>query len=379
MSSKLRIAAVSVGLVIPFAIEFFTTVDPAKIRFPALRPLPDDVIPLGPIERLFENDPNFLGPESFVFNDDGSFFTGLANGNIVRILTSPHPSYKVLTRTGVDSILCGSLSMEPICGRPLGLRRDPRKEDSLLVADAYKGLLRVSTKDGSIVQLVDPKEHNYALINDLDTDGRNVYYSVTGRFPRNEIHRNIIESQANGSIGMYDLNTGQVSVIAQDLVMPNGVTLTHDGGALLVTSTALSAIYKINLKPTVTKQGVELVQNDLQGTPDNIRRRTGSSSSYFVALGSKRSSPFSLPQFLAPHLALRKAVSLLSLEILTAFIPRACMFVEVDNQGVVLHTFKAPATECHWLSEVEESVQDGYLYLGSWRSPYLARTRLDSI
>lgn len=110
--------------------------------------------------------------------------------------------------------------------------------------------------------------------------------------------------------------------------------------------------------PPGTTLPVHVVQSDLQGTPDNIRRHTrkrtvlpspSSSSSalgssdmsfqrgkvennlekqqegtYLIALGSARKSPFNLPQFLAPYPTLRMIASLLSLEATTALIPKVC-------------------------------------------------------
>jgi len=92
------------------------------------------------------------GPESFVFNPDGSFYTGLSDGRIVHVWTSDacatsseahdtstsssstgstcsnlveKPRYEVVARTGVEMAGCGALELEPTCGRPLGMRRLP--------------------------------------------------------------------------------------------------------------------------------------------------------------------------------------------------------------------------------------------------------------
>ena len=117
------------------------------------------------------------GPESFVFNPDGSFYTGLADGRIVQVwapepsATSSHcataaataaagataaseassdasplsssgstcsniivaePRYEVVARTGVEVAGCGTLELEPTCGRPLGMRRLPPSKEKVL-------------------------------------------------------------------------------------------------------------------------------------------------------------------------------------------------------------------------------------------------------
>jgi hypothetical protein len=123
--------------------------------------------------------------------------------------------------------------------------------------------------------------------------------------------------------------------------------------------------------PPGTILPVQMVQSDLQGTPDNIRRVTtklrapwsssSSSSSpssvtprnennlhqqgevedkheqegaYLVALGSERKAPFNLPQFLAPYPTLRMLASLLSLEATTALIPKVCFACALSSTSV---------------------------------------------
>ena len=109
-----------------------------------------------------------------------------------------------------------------------------------------------------------------------------------------------------------------------------------------------------------------------QGTPDNIRRVAGSAT-YYVALGSKRALPFSLPQAIAPFRLVRKLLGVLSLEVMVGLIPKACLVVEMDEAGRVVKTLSAPTTSCFWVSEVEE--HSGFLYLGSWRAPVFARAK----
>lgn len=47
--------------------------------------------------------------------------------------------------------------------------------------------------------------------------------------------------------------------------------------------------------------------------------------------------------------------------------------VEVDSLGQVVRTFRDPAAAAYWVSEAEQ--HEGHLYLGSWRTPFLARAR----
>ena len=67
-------------------------------------------------------------------------------------------------------------------------------------------------------------------------------------------------------------------------------------------------------------------------------------------------------------------MSLVDLETSTALIPKAGLVVEVDADGQVLHLFQDPRLNAYWVSEAEE--HGGYMYLGSWRTPFLARAKL---
>ena len=53
-------------------INLSAVIDPAPLRYPPLRPLNVSAT-VEHVERFFEDDALFRGPESFVFNDDGRF------------------------------------------------------------------------------------------------------------------------------------------------------------------------------------------------------------------------------------------------------------------------------------------------------------------
>jgi len=378
-------------------------VDPAPVSFPALRPL-NVTASIVDVERFFEDDDEVLGPESFVLNEDGSFFTGTARGDILRVILPPFGGtggahFDVVARMGSasDRFGCGALVREPLCGRPLGMRRDPSRPGggNLLVCDAYRGLVRVDTATGKVETLVASRAHGLALVNDLDVsaDGRFAFFTNTGRFPRNEIHRNLIEARPSGSVWCVDLETGQARTVVEGLVMANGVTRTFEGDALLVT--VLQGIVRVEL-PAAARLAemvasgaglplrAEVVQDDLQGTPDNIRRFDRARHSYLVALGSTRASPFSLPQFVAPYLVLRRLSSLLGLEQITSLIPQAGLLAEVDGRGALLGALAdpSPSSGTFWLSEAEPigelmgEATERRVLLGSWRAPFVARARL---
>jgi hypothetical protein len=52
---------------------------------------------------------------------------------------------------------------------------------------------------------------------------------------------------------------------------------------------------------------------------------------------------------------------------------QAGLVVEVDSMGQVLRTLRDPTAAAYWVSEAEQ--HGAYLYLGSWRTPFLARAK----
>jgi hypothetical protein len=348
------------------------------------------------VQRFFEDDELFAGSAGVVFDNDGSFFTGLANGDIVHVFLPPtfgKAHYLVVARlSSGDAAGCGGpwdIDREHICGRPMGMRLDIwHPGQCLLVLDAYRGLWRIDALRGTKTLLFDSQQYALALVNDLDVspDGRLVFFTNTGRHPRNQIIRALMEARPTGSLWAVDVESGEVRMLLDGLVMPNGVTLAHDGNNLLVT--VMSGIIRVAL-PWHKGQNMSLsslpntnhghksleysqFSSDLQGTVDHIRRVEGRNS-YYVALGSSRALPFSLTQAIAPLPILRRLMSLMSLEMLVFFIPKSCLVVEVDEGGQVIDTVLDPSNTCFWVSEVEE--RDGYVYLASWRAPFFARAR----
>jgi sugar lactone lactonase YvrE len=72
---------------------------------------------------------------------------------------------------------------------------------------------------------------------------------LIGRFPRNQIHRNLIEASPTGAVWALDVASGRAWVVASGLVMPNGVSLTHREDALLVTVCACYFFVQLLISP----------------------------------------------------------------------------------------------------------------------------------
>jgi DNA-binding beta-propeller fold protein YncE len=86
------------------------------------------------------------GPEAIVFDSNGSIYTGLSNGQIVRIDPNGHVEKIVQIGEEMDERVCDNLKRgyvaAPPCGRPYGLRMKPNTNE-LYVADSFYGIVKV--------------------------------------------------------------------------------------------------------------------------------------------------------------------------------------------------------------------------------------------
>ena len=166
-------------------------------------------------------------------------------------------------------------------GRPLGLQFGPGGE--LYVADAMRGLLLSRGRglpfepvcdaavDGSPVAFADDLE--------VAADGTVYFSDASTKFSAGaagagepwegnllEAFRyELIEQVGNGRIVACDPATGRARSLVRGLVFPNGITLTHDGAALLFAETGRYAIRKHHLTGPDAGTTVTLIDN-LPGT-----------------------------------------------------------------------------------------------------------------
>ena len=143
----------------------------------------------------------------------------------------------------------GTYKAEPDCGRPLGLRFD-REEKTLIVCDAYYGLLQVDPNSGEVKTLVSAKEgmdgHPFAFTNDLVIASDNIVYFTDSSFKwnRRDNRYAVMEGGGQGRLMSYNLKTGEKATLVSGLFFANGVTLSPDEDFVLVTETSASRIIR---------------------------------------------------------------------------------------------------------------------------------------
>ncbi|VDL64024.1 unnamed protein product [Nippostrongylus brasiliensis] len=153
------------------------------------------------------------GPESLVVEGD-DIYTGLYDGRVVHIRDGKIVKEVRFTKQKN----CGNFKAEPICGRPLGIRRLNQKE--LVVADAYLGIYIVDMKAGTFRQIVDsllPFEGRYMLfINDIEVlnEDEIVFTDSSSEWDRRRVVHIILSHHPTGRL---DLETGKMTMFAENL------------------------------------------------------------------------------------------------------------------------------------------------------------------
>ncbi|KAJ8794380.1 hypothetical protein J1605_003147 [Eschrichtius robustus] len=236
----------------------------------------------------------------------------------------------------------------------------------------------------------------------------------------------------------YDTETKEVKVLLDHLRFPNGVQLSPAEDFVLVAELTMARIRRFYVSGLM-KGGADLFVENLPGFPDNIR--ASSSGGYWVGMSTIRSNPgFSMLDFLSERPYLKRMIfkpgaatrpylqdprsallqnvpalgclvfltvrfrlclsgalsvtcrevpgvplslqcpsphPLFSQETVMKFVPRYSLVLELSDSGAFRRSLHDPDGQvAAYVSEVHE--HDGHLYLGSFRSPFLCRLRLQS-
>lgn len=221
-----------------------------------------------------------IGPEDLALNKDNNVYFSLLSGDI-----------KYLDEKGQIH------SWVNTGGRPLGIEFD--QQGNLIVADAFKGLLSIST-EGKITTLLDSIEGvsiNYADDVDIASNG-NIYFSdASSKFHAKKYGTyaasllDINEHGGHGRIIEYNPKTKTSTVLAQGINFANGVALSHDEQALLFNETGSYRVLRLPLNGE-RRGSLEVVIDNLPGFPDNLAR--GGNGLYWLGLVSPRSKPLDM-------------------------------------------------------------------------------------
>lgn len=286
------------------------------------------------------------GPETIAIDAQGRVHTGTKQGRILR--------------DGRPWLSTG--------GRPLGLRFD--RDGSLLVADALRGLLRV-TPDGRVMTLAAgigyPNSVDVSPAGDIYfTDSSTKFSPRTWNGSYEASLLDILEHGGHGRLLACDPRTRETRTVLAGLNFPNGVAISPDGAFVLVAETGSYRVLRHWLAGPQKGRTEPLIEN-LPGFPDNLT--AGRDGRYWIGLVSPRNR---LLDRLSGWPRLRKAV-----QRLPGFIrPKAVAYghlVAIDGNGRVLASLQDPEGRYRLATGAAETEE--YLYVSSLEMPALGRLR----
>lgn len=241
-------------------------------------------------------------------------------------------------------------------GRPLGMHFDSL--GYLLVADAQKGLLRISPS-GQITSLASGYEdYTFRFADDLDIspDGKIYFTDASNRFSIDQYKFDLLEHRPNGSFYEYDPASQQLTRLLDGLYFANGVAVSADGSYVLVNETGTYNVLKYWLKGPLRGTKESFIEN-LPGFPDGISR--GSDGIFWIGFTSPRQP---LLEWLSDKPFLRKVAGRLP----TFLQPKPVDYsfvIGLNEDAEVVYNLQDPEGHFAQISSVQE--KDGFLYFGS--------------
>ncbi|GMI64272.1 hypothetical protein like AT3G57030 [Hibiscus trionum] len=292
------------------------------------------------------------GPESIAFDCKGEGpYVGISDGRVLK-WTGPKLGWKefAITSPFRRRNLCdGSTNsdLEPLCGRPLGLKFNTRT-CHLYIADSYFGLHVVGPYGGVAKRLATSAQGTpFGFTNGIDIDTKTgiVYFTDSSIvFQRRDVDSLLRSSDRTGRFLKYDPYTREVTVLYDGLVFPNGVALSANNSFVLVAESTRFRILKFNLETQAKREdNAPQVFAELPRVPDNVKRNEN--GEFWVALNPGRSgtAPNDVPDPVA---------------------------IKFDEEGKVLKRLDGNGgITLNAISEVKEF--NGKLYIGSVTKPYV--------
>jgi len=284
------------------------------------------------------------GPESIVLHPKGYFFTGLANGDIVRF-NATGEEQNIIANTG---------------GRPLGMKIAPN--GNLIIADQIKGLLQLDSTNQISILVDQYKGEKLKFVDDIDISKEGMVY-FTNATQRNPIivENEAWEQRASGAIFAYDLKRKELDLLKDNLFFANGLALNATEDYFVFSETFGLTLSKYWLKGP--KEGtVEIFNNSLPGFPDNVTFNNGV---FWVAIPTQRVVDIE-PLFEYP--SIRSVILRLPEAIRNAILPpRYAMLLGFNEAGEVIYNLQDPNGKYDYVTSVLQI--DNQLYLGSLKEP----------
>ncbi len=296
------------------------------------------------------------GPEDIVFDREGHIYTGLTNGQIIK-MSPDGASYQVYADVG---------------GWPLGLNFD--KEGNLYIANCLKGL-QVVTKDKQIKTLVtevDGKSTIFANSVAVSDDGLVYFTNSSYKYPPTVGGGGSagVILEAKGRIISYDPRSGESKALINDLRLSNGIVMSPDQSYFLYGESGTGKLLVYYIKGPKAGQS-EVIVKRAPGLPDNLH--AGPNSIFWIALfNNGKSLDLGANSAFVGQMLLKLPAWLL-INKYTA--PRDSAVVAIDSQGKFLKYLQDGKGVIPNVSAAVE--KDGWLYLGNLSSRHIYRLKIE--
>lgn len=291
------------------------------------------------------------GPEDLAVDDAGRLYTGTGDGAIRRISADG----------GVDTIANTG-------GRPLGVAFTPAGR--LIVADAWKGLLAVDENSATTTLSTGADGVPFAFTDDLAVaqDGTVYFSDASDKFHQPDYLYDLLEARPHGRLLRYDPDSGETTVLLDDLYFANGVALSADERFVLVNETYRYRIRRYWLSGPKAGES-EIFMDNLPGFPDNLARSPR--GTFWVAFFTVRNETV---DSLHTNPWLKKVYSRLPKQLWPQPAPYG-LVAEINAEGEVLRTLHDPdGSSITTITSVLE--HNGTLYMGSLYNDYIGRLPL---
>lgn len=322
--------------------------------------------------------PGFVGPESLAFDPQGRGpYTGVGDGRVLRWdgplvgwteFSTTSPNRTDACRPKNPPVM--DLGLEPLCGRPLGLRFDAKGD--LYIADAYYGLRVVGPEGGFAASLTtEARGVPLGFTNDVDFGEDVIYFTDSStKFKKLQFVMMFLHGDDSGRLLSYNLSSKETKVVLPNLHFPNGIALSQDKSYLLICETLKQRVLRYWL------QGPQMGTVEqfalLPGYPDNIRL-TAERGDFWVAIHAQPNWVLRLP------VAVRRVLLKLPISFAGWYINMARkqamgMVVRLNSGGEVVEVLEdRQGKVVKLVSGVEE--RDGILWIGSVVLPQIVRYR----
>lgn len=295
------------------------------------------------------------GPEDAAIGPDGALYFTTGEGDVLR-----------RSNEGDMTVFASGL------GRALGI--EAAADGSIWVADAYRGLTRITPDETELVLTQTDDGAPILFANSLDfaadgaiwlTDSSTKFGAQASGGTLEASYLEILEHGRTGRIIRFDPATGSATTELSGISFANGLAMGPTGQWLFFVETGANTLRRFWIDGP-RKGEVEDVLTNLPGFPDNLNR--DADGGYLLGLVSKRAPAADMA---APYPLLRKILQRLP----TALRPKAVSYgfiLHLDETGLITRTWQDPAAG-YPLTTGAVRGPDGSLWITSLGAEWLAR------